>query len=106
MFSQKPSIPAFIVTIAIFLLLDVLAVALRFLTRRKLRLRCQLDDWLTIPSLLGAIGLSSIIFFRIEKFERGYRWQTIDAHGRIFDTSQYVCTLAVSLLTNNRLRPS
>jgi hypothetical protein len=48
-----PSPAVIISCLTILLLLDVGAVTMRFLARRKLKQRFLADDWLTVPSLVG-----------------------------------------------------
>ena len=48
--------PATIIAIAVLLpVLDIIAVAMRFITRRVQRLQLQTDDWLTLPALVCAV---------------------------------------------------
>jgi hypothetical protein len=48
-----PSPAVIIACLTILLLLDVGAVIMRFVARRKLKQRFLTDDWLTVPSLVG-----------------------------------------------------
>jgi len=92
MFFDTPSIPVILGIAVLLLVFDVLAVILRFITQHKLRQKPQVDDWLTIPSLLGVIGLSSIIFFGLSTSTLGHRWQTVDPEGGTLITTVHVCT--------------
>ncbi|KAF2634357.1 hypothetical protein P280DRAFT_511958 [Massarina eburnea CBS 473.64] len=55
-----------------FLLMSVVAVPLRFYTRRKLSQPLKLDDWLTLPSLVGVIALAVLYFYGIGSKALGY----------------------------------
>ena len=56
MYSHYYEKPGFNVAAAVVLpMVDIIAVALRFFTRRKQRLPIGIDDWLTIPALVRLV---------------------------------------------------
>lgn len=72
MYMDIPGPAAILGSVIPLLLLDVLAVSLRFYARRKRRQPLQIDDWLTIPALIMVCALSSIMFFGIHTKALGY----------------------------------
>jgi hypothetical protein len=72
MYMDIPGPPAILGSVIPLLVLDVLAVSLRFYARRKRRQALQMDDWLTIPALIMVCGLSSIMFYGIHSKALGY----------------------------------
>ncbi|ORY19203.1 hypothetical protein BCR34DRAFT_582383 [Clohesyomyces aquaticus] len=65
MFMQIPSPAAILGSIIPLLLLAIIAVILRFYTRRRLRQPLAVDDWLTLPALVLIFGLTFIMFYGI-----------------------------------------
>jgi hypothetical protein len=49
-------------------IIDVIAVALRLLARRKQRLKLQLDDWLAIPALVSGCDYACLEAIDINNF--------------------------------------
>ncbi|KAF2278032.1 uncharacterized protein EI97DRAFT_432117 [Westerdykella ornata] len=72
MFMSIPGPAAILGSIIPLLVLDIFAVGLRFYSRRKRRQPLQTDDWLTVPALVLAIGLASIMFYGIDSTALGY----------------------------------
>lgn len=57
-YPSEPSTLALAITLSI---LGIIAVALRFYTRRKQRAALRIDDWLTIPALIFTVGIGADI---------------------------------------------
>ena len=72
MYMDIPGPAAILGSVIPLLLLDVLAVLLRFYARRKRRQPLQIDDWLTIPALIMVCSLASIMFYGIHTKTLGY----------------------------------
>ncbi|MCJ1396026.1 hypothetical protein MMC18_008913 [Xylographa bjoerkii] len=65
--------PFAVVAVGIILpVLDAVAVALRFYTRRLQRLPLLIDDWLTIPALILSIGLGASLVAGVQFQALGY----------------------------------
>lgn len=73
-FFDTPSLLSLWASIIPFLALSIIVVVLRFVTRRRLRQPLSLDDWLTIPGVIGVIGLTTAYFYGIKTKSLGYRW--------------------------------
>ncbi|CAI6336764.1 unnamed protein product [Periconia digitata] len=67
-----PSPATIIGTLTSLLILDILAVALRFVVRKSRKQRLQADDWLTIPALIVTIGMSTNLFWGVRTRKLGY----------------------------------
>ncbi|KAF2475362.1 uncharacterized protein BDR25DRAFT_310754 [Lindgomyces ingoldianus] len=59
-------------TVIVLLVLDIIAVILRFAARRRLKQKLQLDDWLTATSLLLVFGCASIMLYGLATKTLGY----------------------------------
>lgn len=84
-FFDTPSIPSLLGSIIPFLVLDVLAVILRFHTRRRSRQPLLADDWLMVPALVGLVGLAAMYFYGISSKALGYRWTLLPPPGAELD---------------------
>ena len=62
MIIHAPSVPTIIGVLTFLLVLDVIAVVLRFYTRRGLRQKLQADDWLMVPIVIGTFGCAACLF--------------------------------------------
>lgn len=80
-FFETPDVPALWGVIAALLLLDFVAVTLRFVVRRNLRQPFLADDWLMIPSLIGVTALSVLYFYGLGMKALGERWMLLPAGG-------------------------
>lgn len=85
-FFDTPSLPALWGSVIPFLVLDIIAVGLRFLARRRLRQTWLLDDWLMIPSLIGVLSLAVIYFYGLGVNALGYRWMLLPPPDADLDT--------------------
>ncbi|KAH7127177.1 hypothetical protein B0J11DRAFT_558562 [Dendryphion nanum] len=73
--------PAVLGCTIVFVLLDVLVVALRFYNRRKLRQKAQVDDWFICNALVLLIGLASIMIYGVHSRALGYPSPLMDMQG-------------------------
>jgi hypothetical protein len=84
-FFDTPSVPSLLGSIIPFLILDVVAVLLRFHTRRSSRQPLLADDWLMVPALVGLVGLAAMYFYGISSHALGYRWTLLAPPGAELD---------------------
>ncbi|KAF1973174.1 hypothetical protein BU23DRAFT_507193 [Bimuria novae-zelandiae CBS 107.79] len=81
MFWDTPSIPALYGSIIPFLVLDVVVIILRFVARRRLGQKPQVDDWLMIPAFIGVIALAGMYFWGLASKSLGYRYMLLPPPG-------------------------
>ncbi|MCJ1405167.1 hypothetical protein MMC11_008393 [Xylographa trunciseda] len=93
--------PAAVVTVGIILpVLDALAVALRFHTRRIQRLPLLTDDWLTIPALILSIGIGATLIAGVHLHALGYPTPTIPGMSMLGSRSALTETNPVITITS------
>ncbi|KAL7620931.1 hypothetical protein AAE478_008242 [Parahypoxylon ruwenzoriense] len=65
--------PGHVITAGVILsLVDIIAVALRFIARKKGRQELKTDDWLLLPATLLTAGVGSCLVFGVSKEAFGY----------------------------------
>ncbi|KAF2248537.1 hypothetical protein BU26DRAFT_605986 [Trematosphaeria pertusa] len=72
MLTTPPSPTGIWSTIIILVVLDIIAVVLRFSARRRLKQKLQIDDWLCAVSLVLVFGCASIWFYGLSTKSLGY----------------------------------
>lgn len=90
MFWDTPSIPALYGSIIPFLALDVIAIVLRFVMRRRLGQKFQADDWLMFPAFTGVIGLATMYFYGLGTKSLGYRYMLLPPPGTDMSSPDFV----------------
>ncbi|KAF2726648.1 hypothetical protein EJ04DRAFT_452918 [Polyplosphaeria fusca] len=109
MFYDAPSVSALYRSIIPLLVLDIVVVALRFSTRRKLNQKISIDDWLMIPALVGVIGMASIYFNGLGKKALGYQWMITPPSGTDVTSPDFqseVSSLIIFAATNGFVKLS
>lgn len=93
MIIHAPSVPTIIGALSFMLLLNVLAIFLRFYARRGLGQRLQADDWLMIPAIIGTFGCAACLFHGMRELP----WFFLNAHKeQAFEEDQWAIGLRLS----------
>ncbi|CAI6331414.1 unnamed protein product [Periconia digitata] len=81
-FLGVPSPATIIGTLSFLFVLDVTAVALRFISRQRRKQGFQADDWLTIPALLVTMGMAINMFWAVHTKKLGYKINSLEDMSR------------------------
>lgn len=90
MFWDTPSIPALYGSIIPFIIIDVIVIILRFVMRRQLGQKFQVDDWLMLPAFSGVIGLATMYFYGLGTKSLGYRYMLLPPEGTDMSSPDFV----------------